>query len=101
MKKLIPRYQQGQRVISSDPEYAKLYKQKRLGRWIDENNFDSQVPLDEVVVTGKDERVKAGVENARAKFAKGAMALLEHPQRSIHINHFIPRINHLSNCVHS
>jgi hypothetical protein len=68
--------QQPLRVSTTDPRYAELYKNKQLGRWLDENNFDSQVPLDEVVVTGKDESLKEAMYQGSNRFLQNAFGVL-------------------------
>ena len=72
-----------QQIDTRDPEYANAYNQRKLGRWIDENNFDSLVPLDEVVVFGKDERVKEAMSQTGSKFWSTALDLMSEPQRKM------------------
>jgi hypothetical protein len=72
--------QQPLEVSTSDPRYADLYKNRQLGRWINENEFDSQVPLDEVVVTGKDERVKEYMSRYSDSFLRNALGVMGSPQ---------------------
>jgi hypothetical protein len=53
-KKTMPSAQDGKTTVAtSSPEYKQLYENRQIGRWLDDYNFDSQVPLDEVVVEGK------------------------------------------------
>jgi LysM repeat protein len=37
-------------VSTTSPEYKQLYENRQIGRWLDNDTFDSQVPLDEVTV---------------------------------------------------
>jgi hypothetical protein len=50
-KKTMPSAQNGKTTVStSSPEYKQLYENRQIGRWLDENTFDSQVSLNEVTV---------------------------------------------------
>jgi hypothetical protein len=50
-KKTMPSAQDGKTTVAtSSPEYKQLYENRQIGRWLDDYNFDSQVPLDEVTV---------------------------------------------------
>jgi hypothetical protein len=72
-----------QRVSTSSPQYRQLYENRQLGRWLDENNFDSQVPLDEIVVTGKDESLKEAMGQGSNRFLINALGVLGSPQTGL------------------
>jgi hypothetical protein len=71
------------RISTADARYPELYKNRQLGRWLDENTFDSQVPLDEVVVRGNDERVLEGMRNTRQGFLEGVGTAMSFPQQEM------------------
>jgi hypothetical protein len=70
-------------VSTTSPEYKQLYENRQIGRWLDNNTFDSQVPLDEVVVRGNDERVLEGMRNTRQGFLEGVGTAMSFPQQEM------------------
>jgi hypothetical protein len=49
-KKTMASAQVGKTVSTFSPEYKQLYENRQIGKWLDDQTFDSQVPLDEVTV---------------------------------------------------
>jgi hypothetical protein len=83
-KKTMPSAQDGKTTVAtSSPEYKQLYENRQIGRWLDDYNFDSQVPLDEVVVRGNDERVLEGMRNTRQGFLEGVGTAMSFPQQEM------------------
>jgi hypothetical protein len=80
----IVKAQDGLKTVSTtSPEYKQLYENRQIGRWLDNNTFDSQVPLDEVVVRGNDERVLEGMRSTRQGFLEGVGTAMSFPQQEM------------------
>jgi hypothetical protein len=83
-KKTMASAQNGKTTVSTtSPEYKQLYENRQIGRWLDNDTFDSQVPLDEVVVRGNDERVLEGMRNTRQGFLEGVGTAMSFPQQEM------------------
>jgi peptidoglycan hydrolase-like protein with peptidoglycan-binding domain len=83
-KKTMASAQDGLKTVSTtSPEYKQLYENRQIGRWLDNDTFDSQVPLDEVVVRGNDERVLEGMRNTRQGFLEGVGTAMSFPQQEM------------------
>ncbi len=67
-----------QRISTSDPRYPELYKNRQVGAFYD--GAYSLPDLPEVVVTGKDERLKEAMYERSNKFGMNALGLMSAPQ---------------------
>ena len=67
-----------QRISTSDPRYAEMYKNRQVGAYYD--GAYSLPDLPEVVVTGKDERLKEAMYEGSNKFGMNALGLMSAPQ---------------------
>jgi hypothetical protein len=70
-----------QRVSINDPRYAELYKNRQVGSFYD--GAYSLPDLDEVTVTGKDERVKEGMLQGSGRFYQGLAGVMGSPQTGL------------------
>ena len=67
-----------ERISINDPRYPELYKNRQVGSYYD--GAYSLPDLDEVVVTGKDERLKEAMYEGSNKFGMNALGLMSAPQ---------------------
>lgn len=67
-----------ERVSINDPRYPELYKNRQVGAYYD--GAYSLPDLPEVVVTGKDERLKEAMYEGSNKFGMNALGLMSAPQ---------------------
>ena len=70
-----------QRISINDPRYAELYKNRQVGSFYDDAY--SLPDLDEVTVTGKDERVKEGMLQGSGRFYQGLAGVMGSPQTGL------------------
>ena len=70
-----------QRVSINDPRYAEPYKNRQVGSFYD--GAYSLPDLDEVTVTGKDERVKEGMLQGSGRFYQGLAGVMGSPQTGL------------------
>jgi hypothetical protein len=70
-----------QRISINDPRYAELYKNRQVGSFYDD--AFSLPDLDEVTVTGKDERVKEGMLQGSGRFYQGLAGVMGSPQTGL------------------
>jgi hypothetical protein len=69
----------GSQTISiNDPRYPEMYKNRQVGAYYD--GAFTMPPLDEVVVRGKDERIKEGMSQGMANFQGHVAELMGAPQ---------------------
>jgi hypothetical protein len=66
------------RVSTADPRYPELYKNRQVGSYYDGAYTLPDLP--EVVVTGKDERIKEGMSQGSGRFLEGALGVISAPQ---------------------
>ena len=66
------------RVSISDPRYPELYKNRQVGSYYD--GAFTLPDLPEVVVTGKDERLKEAMSQGSGRFLEGALGVISAPQ---------------------
>ncbi len=69
-------------VSSSSKEYKDAYSQRKTARYDPKEDIYNMQEMPEFTVSGKDDRVKAGVESSRASFINGVSGLMSHPQKS-------------------
>jgi hypothetical protein len=66
------------RVSTADPRYPELYKNRQVGSYYD--GAFTLPDLPEVVVTGKDERIKEGMSQGSGRFLEGTLGVISAPQ---------------------
>jgi len=66
------------RVSTADPRYPELYKNRQVGSYYDGAYTLPDLP--EVVVTGKDERIKEGMSQGSGRFLEGTLGVISAPQ---------------------